>query len=79
MKLKRARRPQNMFLFDPDFRYRQVDEPSSSNAISTGKKEGNILLSTQSKYCILYSSTPHMFSKHKKVAENKTTYKVDNF
>ena len=34
MKLKRPRRPQNMFLFDPDFRHRHVDDvyPVSSGA-----------------------------------------------
>ena len=26
MKLKKPRRPQTMFLFDPDFRYRQMDD-----------------------------------------------------
>ena len=32
MKLKRPKRPQNMFLFDPDFRYRLVDDGLSANA-----------------------------------------------
>jgi hypothetical protein len=37
MKLKRAKRPQNMFLFDPDFRYRLVDDGPSANAANTAE------------------------------------------
>ena len=44
MKLKRARRPQSMFLFDPDFRYRHVDEPASKNAIGSNKKGVDMIL-----------------------------------
>ena len=50
MKLKRARRPQSMFLFDPDFRYRHVDEPASKNAIAGNKKRVHMVLDPQ-RFC----------------------------
>ena len=37
MKLKRAKRPQNMFLFDPDFRYRLVNDGPSADAANTAE------------------------------------------
>jgi len=40
LKMKRAQRPQNMFLFDPDFRYRldedNQDLEQTNNAQNTG-------------------------------------------
>ena len=45
MKLKRARRPQNMFLFDPEFRYHPVDEPLPN--ASTGNYAANIMIGNQ--------------------------------
>ena len=45
MKLKRARRPQNMFLFDPEFRYHSVDEPVPN--ISTGNYAANVMIGNQ--------------------------------
>ena len=37
MKLKRPRRPQNLFLYDPDFRNRRVDEDQSDELAKSAK------------------------------------------
>ena len=47
MKIKRARRPQNMFLFDPEFRYRPVDESLSNNNTTSGINDPNLLINHQ--------------------------------
>ena len=47
MKIKRARRPQNMFLFDPEFRYRPVDDYKPNTNINPGINDPNLLINHQ--------------------------------
>ena len=47
MKIKRARRPQNMFLFDPEFRYRPVDEYIPNDNTNPGMNDPNLLVNHQ--------------------------------
>ena len=39
--MKRAQRPQNMFLFDPDFRYRLDEDNQDLEQTNTAQNTGN--------------------------------------